>query len=203
MKKGIPADLVLPVGPSGKYLEAITIRQPVDTVLDVGCGCGIQTLSLTRHARLVTATDINPRCLVLTHLNARLNNIHNIELLEGSYFEPVQGRKFDLIVANTPYVITPQKTYTYRDAKDPGDSNVLNMIRTLPEYLNEGGFAHVLATWLHKTDQSHIEPIANIADTILQICYWSMKGQTNPGNMPGIGSTTTSRKIVCSFYGRA
>jgi SAM-dependent methyltransferase len=159
LPQGIPHDFVLPVGSSGRYLEAITIRKEVDSALDLGCGCGFQTLFLAIHSRLVTATDINPRCLTLTALNARLNDIHNIELLEGSYFEPVHGRKFDLIVSNTPYVITPDKTQIYRDAKGSGDQAVLNVIWQIPDFLNDGGYAHVLATWLHKKRQVPEEPI--------------------------------------------
>lgn len=159
LPQGIPHDLVLPVGPSGRYLDAITIRKKVDSALDLGCGCGIQTLLLTAHSTLVTATDINKRCLSLTALNARLNDIHNIELLEGSYFEPVRGRKFDLIVSNTPYVITPGKDKIYRDAKGSGDEAVMNVIQQTPEYLHEGGHAHILATWLHKKKQAPEEPI--------------------------------------------
>jgi SAM-dependent methyltransferase len=159
LPQGTPHDLVLPVGPSGKYLDAITIRKKVDSALDLGCGCGIQTLLLALHTTLVTATDINKHCLSLTALNARLNNIHNIELLEGSYFAPVHGRKFDLIVSNTPYVITPGKDKIYRDAKGSGDEAVMNVIQQTPEYLNEGGHAHILATWLHKKRQPPEEPI--------------------------------------------
>ena len=159
LPQGTPHDLVLPVGPSGRYLESITIRKKVDSALDLGCGCGLQTLLLTAHSTLVTATDINKRCLTLTALNARLNDIHNIELLEGSYFEPVRGRKFDLIVSNTPYVITPGKDKIYRDAKGSGDEAVMNVIQQAPEYLNEGGYAHILATWLHKKRQAPEEPI--------------------------------------------
>lgn len=159
LPQGIPHDFVLPVGSSGRYLEAITIRKIVDSALDLGCGCGFQTLFLAAHSQLVTATDINPRCLTLTALNARLNDIHNIELLEGSYFEPVHGRKFDLIVSNTPYVITPDKSQIYRDAKGSGDETVLNVIRQIPDFLNDGGYAHVLATWLHKKHQAPEEPI--------------------------------------------
>lgn len=172
LPQGTPHDLVLPVGPSGRYLEAITIRKKVDSALDLGCGCGLQTLLLAAHSTLVTATDINKRCLSLTALNARLNDIHNIELLEGSYFEPVHGRKFDLIVSNTPYVITPGKDKIYRDAKGNGDEAVLDVIRQAPEYLNEGGYAHLLATWLHKKRQLPEEPIKETvkqfaADTLL------------------------------------
>lgn len=159
LPQGTPHDLVMPIGPSSKFLETITIRKKVDSALDLGCGCGLQTLFLAVHSRLVTATDINPRCLTLTALNARLNNIHNIELLEGSYFEPVHGRKFDLIVSNAPYVITPDKTQIYRDAKGSGDQAILNVIRQIPGFLNDGGYAHVLATWLHKKRQAPEETI--------------------------------------------
>lgn len=159
LPQGTPHDLVLPVGPSGRYLEAITIRKNVDSALDLGCGCGLQTLLLALHSTLVTATDINKRCLSLTALNARLNDIHNIELLEDSYFEPVRGRTFDLIVSNTPYVITPGKDKIYRDAKGSGDEAVMNVMRQTPEYLNEGGYAHILATWLHKKRQPPEKPI--------------------------------------------
>jgi SAM-dependent methyltransferase len=159
LPQGTPHDLVLPVGPSGRYLDAITIRKKVDSALDLGCGCGIQTLLLALHTTLVTATDINKRCLSLTALNARLNDLHNIELLEGSYFEPVHGRKFDLIVSNTPYVITPGKDKIYRDAKGSGDEAVMNVIQQAPAHLKEGGYAHILATWLHKKKQAPEEPI--------------------------------------------
>lgn len=159
LPQGTPHDLVLPVGPSGKYLDAITIRKKVDSALDLGCGCGIQSLLLALHTTLVTATDINKRCLSLTALNARLNDIHNIELLEGSYFEPVHGRKFDLIVSNTPYVITPGKDKVYRDAKGSGDEAVMNVIQQAPAHLKEGGHAHILATWLHKKRQTPEDPI--------------------------------------------
>lgn len=154
-------EAVLQIGPSGKYLESITIRRKINSALDIGCGCGIQTLLLARHSKTVTATDINLRCLKMTSLNARLNNLQNIELLLGSYFEPVYGRTFDLIVTNTPYVITPKSTYIYRDVAEVGDKTVLSMMQKLPTHLNEDGFAQMTANWLHKKNQPFIEPIQN------------------------------------------
>jgi SAM-dependent methyltransferase len=161
-----PADFVLPIGPSAKHLAGLTLRAPVDSALDLGCGCGIQALLLARHARHVTATDINPRALALTRLNARLNGVENIEVLPGNYFEPVRGRTFDLIVANTPYVITPGARHVYRDAADPLDQSALNLIRQAPDFLKEGGHAHLLATWLHKEHADPAEPIRALVDSM-------------------------------------
>src|SRR5258706_369303 len=69
---------------------------------------------------------------------------------EHDNFEPVLGRKFDLIVANLPYVIAPAKKYIYRDPDQPGDQSIRKILLETPEYLNEGGFAHVIITWINR-----------------------------------------------------
>jgi SAM-dependent methyltransferase len=154
-----PADIVLPIGPSGRYLASVTIRKPVKTALDLGCGSGIQALLLARHAERVTATDINPRALALTRLNTVLNGISNVEVLEGSYFEPVHGRTFDLIVANLPYVITPENKYIYRDLGQADDIPIRKNVQQIPAYLNEGGYAHLMVNWIHRLKESWWQPI--------------------------------------------
>lgn len=155
-----PSDLVLPIGPSGIYLAIFTIRRPVDSALDLGCGCGIQALLAARHAAHVTATDINPRALELTRLNAALNGATRIETLAGSYFEPVAGRKFDLIVANLPYVITPESRLIYRDLGATNDLPIRRNVEQVAEYLNEGGYGHVMLNWIHGAQQAWYEPVS-------------------------------------------
>jgi len=159
MPRQHPPDLVLPIGPSGKYLASVTIREPVNTALDLGCGCGIQALLMAQHTQHVTATDINPRALALTKLNARLNGFPNIEVLEGSYFEPLRGRTFDLVVANLPYVLNPDNTYVYRDMSQGGDTAIRHTVEQMPSYLNEGGYAHMMLNWVHRADQPWWQPI--------------------------------------------
>ena len=53
-------DHVLGVGGAGRTLAALLGREPVASALDLGCGCGIQALHLSRHAARVIATDISP-----------------------------------------------------------------------------------------------------------------------------------------------
>ncbi len=152
-------DFVLEVGPAGRYLANLTVRAPVASALDLGCGCGIQALLAARHCDHVVATDINPRALVLTRLNAELNGIVNIEVLQGSYFEPIEARRFDLIVANLPYVIAPDRESIYRTNDLPGDRRLRGLIGEFPRHLNEGGFAHLLANWIHGADQPWWQPM--------------------------------------------
>ncbi len=154
-----PSDLVLPIGPSGLYLASLTIRRPVDAALDLGCGTGIQALLISRHAKHVVATDINPRALATTQMNAAMNGICNVETLEGSYFEPAAGRAFDLVVGNLPYVITPEKRFTYRDLGSSDDLPMRRNVEQAAVHLNEGGFAHLMLNWIHAPDQPWHEPV--------------------------------------------
>ena len=152
-------DFVLPIGPAGNYLALLTIRRHVESTLDLGCGCGVQSLLAARHSNRVIATDINLRALALTRFNAQLNDIHNIETRHGSYFEPVKDQRFDLIVANLPYVITPEKRLVYRTVDQPGDAGTHERLNEIPAYLKEDGFAQILINWVHEKNQDPSEPI--------------------------------------------
>ena len=142
-----PADYVLEVNPSSLATASITSRRPVKSTLDVGAGCGIQSLLAAPHSERVVATDINPRALNFTAFNAMLNGFNNIECLEGSLLEPAAGRTFDLIICNPPYVISPDADLQFRDSGQPSDSFCRNLARMIPEHLNEGGFAAMLCNW--------------------------------------------------------
>ncbi len=55
----------------------------------------------------MTATDLSPAAVDATRANAaRLGLAARIEVLQGAWFEPVAGRRFDLIVSNPPYIAT-------------------------------------------------------------------------------------------------
>ena len=167
-------DHVLGIGGASLTLVQSTPRRPVDTALDLGTGCGIQTFHLLAHARHVTATDISDRALA----TARFNLILNAEALDvdpwdlparvslerGSLVEPVADRRFDMVVSNPPFVITPRSPdehaedrFTYRDGGLPGDRLVRELLGALPTVLNPGATAHLLANWEIPRDP-HEEP---------------------------------------------
>ncbi|MEU4207035.1 DUF7059 domain-containing protein [Rothia terrae] len=157
-------DHVLGIGHASLTLAQITERTAVQKALDLGTGCGIQTFHLLAHAQHVTATDISERALAFTRFNLVLNaptldiNPQNLDarvsLRLGSLLEPVAGEKFDLVISNPPFVITPRKSeetpadqYTYRDGGMAGDGIVSTLVQQLPTVLNEGGRAQMLGNW--------------------------------------------------------
>src|SRR5205085_7369665 len=144
------ADQVLGMSAPTRVLANLTVRRHVDSALDIGTGCGVQALLAARHARGVTAIDINPRALEFGRFNALLNGFPDVEFRQGDLFEPVEGESFDLVVCNPPYVISPETDYAFRDSGLPGDSFCEGLVRRLPEFMNEGAYAHVLVSWVHE-----------------------------------------------------
>ncbi|MCB9844596.1 MAG: methyltransferase [Phycisphaeraceae bacterium] len=143
-----PEDWVMGIGGSTQTLAALTVRRDVGRMLDVGTGCGVHALLAARHSGAVVATDINPRALAFTRLNARLNGFDNIETAVGSFFEPVVDDRFDLIVSNPPFVISPERSFVYRDAGMERDGAVELVIRGCAKHLSPGGMAFVLCNWV-------------------------------------------------------
>ncbi|MGC9323803.1 MAG: methyltransferase [Desulfomonilia bacterium] len=149
MENPCPENYVLGVGPSSMAVVNLTVRKTGEDVLDLGCGCGVQALFAARHARKVIATDTNPRALNFTEFNARLNTYPNIETRLGSLYEPVSDLRFDLIVSNPPFVISPKRAYEYRDSGMQGDAVSEQVIRGAPGLLRDGGYCTVLLNWHH------------------------------------------------------
>ncbi|MFF5185518.1 methyltransferase [Streptomyces sp. NPDC000345] len=142
--------VVLGVGGASTTLAGITVRTPVSSALDLGTGSGIQALHAAQHATRVTATDLNPRALHVTALTLALSGAPAAELREGSLFEPLRNdERYDLIVSNPPFVISPGARLTYRDGGMGGDDLCRSLVQGAGERLNEGGFAQFLANWQH------------------------------------------------------
>ncbi|MGL5406912.1 MAG: methyltransferase [Propionibacteriaceae bacterium] len=144
-------DYVLGVSPASQTLTEMTIRRPVTAALDLGTGCGVQSLHLAHHAQRIVATDLNPRAVELARLTFALNQ-QDIEIVEGSLFEPVADQKFDLIVSNPPYVMSPPRIVgeklTYREGGLVADELVRRVVVEGVDHLAPGGVVQVLANWV-------------------------------------------------------
>lgn len=117
-------------------------------VLDLGTGSGAIAVSVA-HARpdaIVTATDIDAAAMEVARANARTHGVA-LELLHGTWWQPVAGRLFELILSNPPYIAAddphlPALVHEPRHALTPGGDG-LDALRVLaagaPAHLVPGG----------------------------------------------------------------
>ncbi|MET0700908.1 MAG: methyltransferase [Mycobacterium sp.] len=146
-------DYVLGIGGAALSLARAVVRTPVARALDLGVGSGVQSLHLATHADEVVATDTNPRALAVAAATARLNGM-SWDLRLGSLFEPVAGERFDLIVSNPPFVVgAGSQDYLYRDSGMAGDSLCQHIIEQIPDHLQPGGTAQIMANWMVRPGQ--------------------------------------------------
>jgi len=163
---GLREDHVVGLNPPALLLARLTVRCQVRTVLDLGCGGGVQALLAARHAERVVGADLNPRAVAFARFNARLNGVTNAEFRVGDLFDPVRGEKFDLLVCNPPYVVSPDAQILFRDGGRPGDSLCAEIVRRAGEHLEEGGFATILVNWVAPLGGDWSEPLRGwVAET--------------------------------------
>jgi methylase of polypeptide subunit release factors len=146
----VAADHVLGVNAASSTLAQLTVRRPVERALDLGTGCGVQALHLSRHCTTIVATDVNLRALALAALTARLNGV-DVDLRAGSLYEPVTAERFDLIATNPPFVVSPGGHHVYRDSGLPGDELSRRVVVDGAARLRDGGTLESLANWMHIT----------------------------------------------------
>lgn len=104
----VSPDVLIPRPDTETLVEwalALIPAEPGFKVLDLGTGSGAIALALQHqrpHAQ-VAAVDASPAALAIAQANARQLALP-VESLQGSWFEPVAARQFDLIVSNPPYI---------------------------------------------------------------------------------------------------
>jgi release factor glutamine methyltransferase len=114
-----------------------------DEVLDPFTGSGVLAIAAARAGGRVTAVDISRRAVACASLNAWLNGV-SIRAVRGDMFEPVAGRRFDLIVANPPYLPSadpepPRGAARAWDAGLDGRDLLDRLCREAPGRLRPGG----------------------------------------------------------------
>ena len=160
LQNAVVHDYVMGVGESSLTLAGLIVRRRARMTLDLGTGCGIQALLAAGHSDRVLAVDLNPRAVRLAAFNARLNDLSSVTCVEGNLFEPVSGYKFDLVITNPPFVISPEMRYVYRDSGMEADQVCETIVRQVPQFLEEGGYCQMLCNWIHPTGQDWRERLA-------------------------------------------
>lgn len=108
--------------------------------LDLGCGSGAGALAIAR-ARPdadVIASDINDAALRLTRVNAALANTTGVSALHSDMFTAIEGH-FDLIVANPPFLLDPERRRYRHGGGEKGEGLSLAMAEASLARLRPGG----------------------------------------------------------------
>jgi methylase of polypeptide subunit release factors len=143
-------------------LEAALPEGAQGRVLELGTGAGYLALRLCGRAQSVTATDVSPRALELGRLNAEVAGLapDRIEWLRSDRYRALGRRRFDLVVGNLPFVVSPDQRFVYRDGGLAEDAFVASVIGGVGRHLAPEGTAIFLGQWIHREGEPEDERLA-------------------------------------------
>jgi ribosomal protein L3 glutamine methyltransferase len=134
--------------------DASSLMDPADvsSALDLctGSGCLAILMAQTFPHAMIDAVDLSPDALAVAKINLDASGLQDrIGLVQGDLFAPLQGRRYDLIVTNPPYVgaqvmseLPPEYAHEPEMALASGEDG-LDIVRQIlaqaGEHLNPGG----------------------------------------------------------------
>jgi release factor glutamine methyltransferase len=91
--------------PETELLVELALRRKFESALDLGTGSGAIALAI-KHERpgvRVVGVDSSAAALAVANRNGAALGLH-VDWRQGRWFEPVEGERFDLVLANPPYI---------------------------------------------------------------------------------------------------
>lgn len=131
--------------------DSIEIKEG-DIVLDLGCGVGpLAIVAAKKGAKKVYAIDIQEEACEYARYNVKINDVAGkVDVLCGNLFEPVKGKKFDVIIDDVSGIAEAIARISrwYRCEKIPvanenGTEPVITMLEQSPQYLKEKGILYL------------------------------------------------------------
>lgn len=134
--------------------HAVSVKKN-STVLDVGCGSGIQSINaILKGAKKVSAVDKNPDALKCTLENAKKLGLGKKILAKKSdLFEKIT-EKFDTIIFNPPYVPTGKIELPEVDGGKRGREVLDRFLEKFPKFLKKNGECFFLQSTLNGTKET-------------------------------------------------
>lgn len=131
-------------------LLAIAVEKPARRILDLGTGSGCLAIAVARRMpqAQVTAVDVSAAALDVARENAARHGVA-VRFLQGDWFAPLGGERFDLILANPPYVAEADPHLAQGDvrfeprgalaARLQGLDDIRRIAAAAPDHLLPGG----------------------------------------------------------------
>lgn len=130
------------------------------SVLDLCTGSGMLGVQAALlGADEVVVVDVSRRALLSARGNAALNGVR-VTARRGDLFDPVTGRRFDVIVSNPPYVPSPRADLPRQglarawEAGPTGRAFLNRICARAPDYLNPGGSLLLVHSAVCDTDET-------------------------------------------------
>jgi release factor glutamine methyltransferase len=133
-----------------RMLQLVT--EPAAQVADLGTGSGVIAIALAteRPHWQVTGTDVSPEALAVARENGLRLAGGRIEWLLGNWYAPLDGRRFDAVASNPPYIAAQDPVlesdglrHEPRGALTPGGDGTCafhTLIHEAPRHLRPGGW---------------------------------------------------------------
>ena len=132
---------------------ALALPLPVNAgVLDLGTGSGAIALALAseRPAWQVTAVDSSTQALAVAAGNAARHGLGQVRFLQSDWFAALPGERFDLLLANPPYIDAADPHLQRGDvrfepraalvASEGGLAEIRRLIGAAADHLQPGGW---------------------------------------------------------------
>lgn len=118
----VSPDVLVPRPETELLVERALERLPPDqrrSVLDLGTGSGAIALALAseRPYTDITGVDVSEKALRVARANSKKLGLPRLTWRLGSWFDAVPGQRFDMIVANPPYVASDDPALTRLSAE--------------------------------------------------------------------------------------
>ncbi|WP_022819566.1 peptide chain release factor N(5)-glutamine methyltransferase [Fusobacterium russii] len=96
-------------------------------ILDIGTGSGAISISLAKELpnSQILGLDISQDAIDLANENKVLNGVENVNFILSDLFKSIEGKKFDLIVSNPPYISLEEYNTLMPEVKNYEPQNAL------------------------------------------------------------------------------
>ncbi|PSJ45500.1 peptide chain release factor N(5)-glutamine methyltransferase [Zobellella taiwanensis] len=156
----VTPDTLIPRPDTELMIDAALARLPAGpaALADLGTGTGAIALALKseRPEYTVLAVEFNPAAAALARRNSERLGLA-IEVREGSWFAPLAGLRFHMILSNPPYIDAADPHLRQGDvrfeptsalvAEEEGLADLRHLVEQAPVYLEAGGWLLLEHGW--------------------------------------------------------